>query len=149
MTDGGVDEMPASAAPSEEAAALERTGIPLPPLTVTVAAAASAAAGLVHATAAGTHVGDRTLVFLFALTAVAQLAWGAAAIVKPSRPVLLAGVALNGAAALAWVLSRSVGLPIIDSLSQPDDVGAQDLIAAALGALAAYSALLAVVNPVR
>ena len=127
----------------------EPAGIALPPLTVTVAAAASAAAGLVHATAAGTHTGDRQLVVLFAVTAAAQLLWGAVAIVRPSRWVLLAGVALNGAAALAWVLSRSFGVPFIDSLSEPEEIGAQDLIAAVLGALAALGALLAVVNPVR
>lgn len=137
MTDGGPDTTP------------ERAGIVPPPLTVTVAAAGSAAAGLVHATAAGTHSGDRQLVVLFALTAVAQLAWGAVAIVRPTRAVLMAGVALNGAAVLAWVLSRSFGLPVIDSLSQPEEVGAQDLIAAVLGGLAAFGALLAVVNPVR
>jgi hypothetical protein len=134
---GGIEPAPAAA------------GVALPPLTVTVAAAASAAAGLVHATAAGTHAGDRQLVILFAVTAVAQLAWGAIAMVRPVRPVLLAGVVLNGAAALAWVLSRSFGLPVIDSLSQPEEVGVQDLIAAALGALATFAALLAVVNPVR
>jgi hypothetical protein len=127
----------------------EPAGIGLPPLTVTVAAAASAAAGLVHATAAGTHAGDRQLVVLFALTAVAQLIWAAAAIVRPVRPVLLAGVVLNGVAAVAWVVSRSFGLPIIDSLAQPEEIGVQDLIAAVLGAAAAVAALLAVVNPVR
>jgi hypothetical protein len=124
-------------------------GLDLPPLTVTVAAAASAAAGLVHAAAAGTHTGDRQLVVLFALTAVAQLAWAAAAIVRPARSVLLAGVLLNGAAAVAWVLSRSFGLPLLDSLSEAEEIGAQDLIAAVLGAVAAVGALLAVANPAR
>jgi hypothetical protein len=114
-----------------------------------VAAAASAAAGLVHATAAGTHTGDRQLVILFALTAVAQLVWAAAALLRPVRWVLLTGVALNGAAALAWVLSRSFGLPLIDSLSQPEEVGAQDLIAAVLAGLATFASLLALANPVR
>lgn len=145
MTDAGVDEHTAER-PEPPAGPV---GVSLPPFTVTLAAAASAAAGLVHATAAGTHTGDRQLVVLFAITAVAQLAWAAAAIVRPSRLVLLAGVALNGAAALAWVLSRSSGLPVIDSLSQQEEVGAQDLIAALLGAVAAVGALLAVVNPVR
>jgi hypothetical protein len=141
MTDSEVEEVDTPPEPAQ--------GLGLPPLTITVAAAASAAAGLVHATAAGTHTGDRQLVVLFALTAVAQLAWAAAALVRPTRLVLFIGIALNGAAALAWVLSRSFGLPIIDSLSQPEEVGVQDLIAAALGGLAAVGALLAVVNPVR
>ena len=44
---------------------------------LSLAAVASAAAGLVHAAAAGTHAGDRTLAVLFAVFAVAQVAWPA------------------------------------------------------------------------
>jgi hypothetical protein len=121
----------------------------LPSFPVACAAAASAAAGLVHATAAGTHAGNRQLVVLFALTAVAQLAWAGVTAFRPSRVVLILGAALNGAAALAWVLSRTIGLSAIESLAEPEPVGFQDLTAAVLGAVAAAAAVVALVRSER
>jgi hypothetical protein len=102
------------------------------------AAAASAGAGLVHAAAAGTHNGDATLAWIFAATAVAQLAWATLAVFRPRRLLLVAGVALNGGAALAWVLSRTVGLA--GPLAEVEAVGVQDLLAAVLGTIAAVGA---------
>src|SRR5512144_1976262 len=75
-----------------------------------IAAVASAGAGLVHAAAAGTHNGDRTLALLFAACAVAQIGWAAVALMRPRRATALAGIAVNGAAVAAWVLSRTVGI---------------------------------------
>ncbi len=114
-----------------------------------IAAVASVAAGMVHATAAGNHAGDTTLVRLFALTAAAQAAWGVIALMRPMRAVAWAGVALNGVFVGAWVLSRTTGLPLIDSLRQVEEVGTQDVIAAALGATAVAAAFLSVMQPVR
>src|SRR5688572_20390767 len=75
-----------------------------------IAAAASAGAGLVHAAAAGSHRGDTTLMWLFACTAAAQLAWAAWMALRPGRNAARAGMLLNGGAVLAWALSRTVGL---------------------------------------
>ena len=113
------------------------------------AAVASVAAGMVHATAAGNHAGDDTLVRLFALTAAAQAAWGLIALMRPMRAVAWAGVALNAVFVGAWLLSRTVGLPLVDSLRGVEPAGTQDVIAAALGATAVAAALLSVVQPVR
>jgi hypothetical protein len=130
-------------------AEVETTSAPeRPALTpaLTVAAAASAAAGLVHAAAAGGHEGDQTLVVLFGATAVAQVGWAAWAALRRSQLVLVAGMLLNAAAAGAWVVSRTVGLPVIDSLAAIEPVGRQDFLAAALGAVAAIGALWALVR---
>lgn len=108
---------------------------------VVVAAAASVGAGLVHAAAAGSHNGDATLAWLFALTAAAQLSWGALAGAWPRRLMIAAGAVLNGGAALAWLLSRTVGL--FGPLAEVEPVGTQDTLAAVLGALAAVAALVA------
>ena len=113
------------------------------------AAVASVAAGMVHATAAGNHAGDDTLVRLFALTAAAQAAWGLIALMRPMRTVAWAGVALNAVFVGAWLLSRTVGLPLVDSLRGVEPAGTQDVIAAALGATAVAAAALSVVQPVR
>jgi hypothetical protein len=118
------------------------TQIPSPARPVSsalvAAAAASAGAGLVHAAAAGTHNGDATLAWVFAATAVAQIAWAAFAVLRPHRLLIAAGVALNGGAALAWVLSRTVGLA--GPLVEVEAVGVQDLLAAVLGTIAAVGA---------
>ncbi len=107
-----------------------------------VAGAASAAAGLVHAAAAGTHNGDTQLTWLFAVTAIVQLGWGAwaasAAMARDGtarrRNVVAAtGLALGAAAVGAWILSRTTGLPVVESLAEREDVGLQDAIAAVLG----------------
>ena len=50
---------------------------------LSLAAVASAAAGLVHAAAWWTHAGDRTLAVLFAVCAVAQVTWAAIAACTP------------------------------------------------------------------
>jgi hypothetical protein len=110
-----------------------------------LAAAASAGAGLVHAAAAGGHDGDTTLMWLFAATAVAQLGWAAWIVLQPGRVAAVAGLALNGGAALAWLGSRTIGLA--GPLEGVEAVGTQDLVAALLGALAAVAAGLGLVRP--
>ncbi len=110
-----------------------------------VAAAASAGAGLVHAAAAGSHGGDSTLMWLFALTAAAQLAWAGAMVLRPGRGVAAAGIVLNGAAALAWASSRTVGL--VGPLRSVEAVGTQDLVAAVLATIAAIAAGIALRAP--
>lgn len=105
------------------------------------AAAASAGAGLVHAAAAGTHNGDATLVWLFAVTAAAQLVWAALVLMHSNRLLVVAGIALNLGAFGAWVLSRTVGL--VGPLAEVEAVGTQDLLAAVLGGVAGGAALFA------
>ena len=108
---------------------------------VGLAAAASAGAALVHAAAAGSHTGDDGLQLLFAVCAALQLGWAALVLTTPRRAVLLAGVALNGGAVAAWLASRTIGLPVVDSLREVEAVGLQDSLAALLGALAVLGAM--------
>jgi hypothetical protein len=112
-----------------------------------VGAAASAGAGMVHAAAAGSHSRDPEVAWLFALCAVAQLGWAIVVVLRPSRALLVSGIVLNGACVAAWLLSRTVGL--VGPLAAVEDVGAQDLIAAALGACATGAAALALRAPRR
>ena len=109
---------------------------------IVVAAAASAGAGLVHAAAAGSHNGETSVAWIFAVCALAQLAWAGVVLGRPIRVVLTVGAALNGACVLAWVLSRTVGL--VDPLAGVEAVGTQDLLAAVLGTIAALAALFAI-----
>jgi hypothetical protein len=114
-----------------------------------VAALASAGAGLIHAAAAGAHTGDRVMVVLFAVAAVAQVGWAAVARERPTRGVALAGAGLNAALVLAWLATRTAGLPLVDALREPEAAGVQDTVCAVLGLVAAGLALVAVVRPRR
>src|SRR4051812_6140695 len=91
-----------------------------------VAASASAGAGLVPAAAAGSHNDDAALAWLFAATAILQLGWAAIVVVRPWKALVVAGLLLNGACVIAWVLSRTVGLA--GPLAGVEAVGAPDTI---------------------
>src|SRR6476659_4467220 len=106
---------------------------------IVIAAAASAGAGLVHAAAAGSHNGETSVAWIFAVCALAQLAWAGIVVARPLRAVLCLGAALNGLFVLAWALSRTVGL--VDPLAGVEAVGTQDLLAAVLGGIATLAAL--------
>ena len=114
---------------------------------LTIAALASAGAGLVHAAAAGTHQGEQSLVVLFSICALAQLGWAVLVLVAPTRAIVIAGVVVNLAAVGAWALSRTTGLPLIDALREQEAVGRQDLVAALLAGLAVFATLAALLWP--
>ena len=111
------------------------------------AAAASVAAALVHAAAAGTHGGASELVTLFAVTAAVQAVVAGAVAFSPGRASLLAVASVNTAAVAAWGFSRTTGLPWPELLNEAESVGAQDLAAASLGAVAALLAGVALAAP--
>ncbi|HEX4902700.1 MAG TPA: hypothetical protein VFV42_07815 [Acidimicrobiales bacterium] len=108
----------------------------------TLAAVASAAAGAIHAAAAGSHAELTTLSRLFAVAAVAQIGWAAASLRRPGRPTVLAGVAINLAALGAWGVTRSAGLDAIEGLERSQSVGFADGLAAVLAVVAALGAAL-------
>jgi hypothetical protein len=102
-----------------------------------LAGAASASAGLVHAAAAGGHAGVEGLALIFSATAAAQLAAGALAALRPTRWAAAAVIGLNVAALAAWLLSRTVGLPLLPGETGVQPVGLQDLAGALLALVAA------------
>lgn len=105
-----------------------------------VAAAASIAAGAIHAAAAGSHAELATLSMLFAVTAVVQVGWGAAALLRPDPAVVGAGVGINLAGFGAWATTRTVGVASIEGLEAGQGVGFQDGLAALLAAIAVVTA---------
>lgn len=111
-----------------------------------IAAAASIAAGLIHAAAAGSHAELATLSMLFSITAVAQIGWGAAALVRPTPPVMVAGLGINLAALGAWLTSRTVGLSAVEGLEAGQNIGFQDGLAAGFALLALAATTVAVAD---
>jgi len=107
------------------------------------AALASAGAAAIHFAVAPMHYEEYVpFALVFALTGVAQLAWALLALLRPTRPVLLAGVLLSAGVVAVWVLTRTVGAPVGPEAGEPEAVGAADLLCSVLE-LAVIGAVLA------
>ncbi|MDQ4133894.1 MAG: hypothetical protein M3179_11990 [Actinomycetota bacterium] len=105
-------------------------------------------AGLVHATAAGTHAGDSTVVVLMALTALVQVVLGMTVATRPGRLTLVAVAGVNVAVLGAWVATRTTGIPFVAGLGHQESVGLQDLTAQVLGFTGAAAAVVALIAPI-
>ena len=107
-----------------------------------LAGALTLGAGLAHVAAATDHAGENTAVFVFLLVAAAQTLLGAAVLLRPSSPALLAAATVNAAAAVAWTVSRTAGLPHVLGLGGREAVGAAD-VATTVAELIAVAAAVA------
>ena len=118
-------------------------GIPGP---LRIAALASLGAGAIHATCVGTHGDERSVIFSFAVIAALQIGWGALALVRAGRWVSLSGIAINGAALVGWVLSRTAGISFINGFETAESPGFPDTLAAVLAVVAVLGAVAALAN---
>ena len=105
-----------------------------------IAAAASLAAGAIHATAIGAHSEHRQAAVIFTLTAVVQLVVGVSALMRSGPAVLTLGAMANVGAILGWILAKTVGLPF-EGLDVPEPLQRADTLAAILAAIAALAVL--------
>lgn len=96
------------------------------------AAYSSIGAGLIHAIAVGLHAEHAPAARAFLLLAVAQIGWGITAMSHGSWQVRLAGVCVNGAALVGWVLTRTTGIAFISGLQTPESAQVADTVCAAL-----------------
>jgi hypothetical protein len=103
---------------------------------LTAIALASIGAGAIHVAAAVTLGSDssQNLVFFLAV-AVAQIVWGAVALVRAPRWWLALGVLGNLLVAVTWVVSRTVGLPVGEYAGVVLPVAFPDALATALEAV--------------
>lgn len=105
-----------------------------------VAALMLGAAGI-HFGMMGEHAGvSWTHGMFFAVVAWLQIALAGAIVFRPSRTVVLAGLALNLGILVVWVLTRTVGIAI-GSDGTPDPWGTIDIIAAAFEGVAILAML--------
>jgi len=128
-----------------------RKAAPTPPTSrglaglLPIGACASIAAGIIHAGAIASHSDHRAAVWVFVATTVVQLAWGAYALARPSRPIALSGVVISAAALGGWIIAKRWGLWFIDGLSEKEPIQLADGLCALLAGvtmLAASAALL-------
>ncbi len=103
-----------------------------------VVAAASLAAGAIHAAAIGAHSEHRQASLIFMMTAVVQIAVGVSALIRPGPVVLSLGAMVQVGAILGWMLAKTIGLPI-DGLDVAEPVQRADSLAMILALLAALA----------
>ena len=95
-------------------------------LVAQVAAVFSIGAGVIHVSAAGDHTNLRLMFVGFLAVAAAQVVLGAVLMWRrPSRWVVVAGIALMVGAIGVWVLSRTEGLPFLED-GHTEPVGFKD-----------------------
>ncbi len=108
-----------------------------------VGALASIGAGAIHAAAAGVHSEHPWLARIFVIFAAAQIIAGAAALLRPGRPIAAAMLAVNAGAVAGWALTRITGIGWIDGLQARESPQFADSVCAALGGVAAAGAAVA------
>jgi hypothetical protein len=108
------------------------------------AAAATAAAGAVHASVTAEHFKEFWLFGVFFIgAAAAQIAWAAMVMFRPQRRLLMLGLAGNAAIVLLWAFTRFVGLPLGPGAGTRESMGLVDIAATAYEVLAvAFTAAL-------
>jgi phage tail protein X len=111
---------------------------------IAVAGLTSLAAGIIHGGAIGLHVEHPQLARIFIVVTLLQVGWGLTMLLAPGVVLIPAGVLINGAAVGGWLLTRIGGISWIDGLEVAESPQWADSICAGLGAIAASTALAAV-----
>jgi len=115
-----------------------RVGSNVPGLLI--AAFASAAAAVLHATAAGVHADQTDLTRVFAALTVLQLGAATLGFVGSDRLACGTLMAVNGGAFGGWLVTRFVGIAAIDGLDIAQRPQLPDTVAALLAAAAVVAA---------
>ena len=100
---------------------------------------ASIGAGVIHGVAVGLHADHASLARVFMALTFAQVCWGIIAINRSQWSVVLGGFAINGAATVGWILTRTSGINFVSGLEivekpQPADTLCALLAVVAIGA---------------
>jgi hypothetical protein len=106
-----------------------------------IAAIASAAAGVLHAAAAGIHAEHPELARMFVVLAVGQMGAAVWGFVRPGRFAAVALAAVNAIALVGWVATRLTGISWIDGLESAERPQPADTIAAVFAAVALVMAV--------
>lgn len=110
---------------------------------IAVAGLTAVGAGIVHGGAIGIHAEHPQLARLFLAVTVAQLGIGLALLLRPATWHLPVSILVNSGAVAAWVVTRVTGISFIDGLEVREAPQLADSLCAGLGAVAAASALAA------
>lgn len=105
-----------------------------------VAGGASVGAGAIHAAAIGVHSEHRQAVVTFTIVAAIQLGWGAIALARPGRLLLVLGALANAGIVGGWVVAKTSGISFIDGLEESEPAQFADSLAAGLAIVAVLAA---------
>ncbi len=104
------------------------------------AAALAFASGVVHLALIVPHLRESVaLAVLFSLAGAAEVAWGVIVLRGCTTTVVLAGQALLVSVAVAWLMSRTLGLPFGIDPGPPESFGVLDCLTGACELFAAYA----------
>lgn len=107
---------------------------------LTIGAVASAAAAVLHATAAGVHADQPELARVFTVLAVLQLGAAVVSFLRSDRLASGSLLVVNGAAVVGWLVTRFVGISWIGGLEAAQRPQVADTVAALLAAVAVVAA---------
>lgn len=146
MVDAALAAAPASTEASEPSTTSETSHKPSPTgaspsILLAIAALGSIGAGVVHATATGSHSEHRQAMISFAVLALLQIGWGVLAFVRPQRWLGLLGAAVNAAAVGGWLLAKTSGISFVDGFEEAESVQFADALAAGLALVAVVGGL--------
>jgi hypothetical protein len=94
-----------------------------------VTATLAAAGGVIHLEASIDHRDLVVVAFGFAAMAIGQLVLAGVMLLRPTPAVLIAVGAVHAAIALVWIMSRTIGLPLIPGAERAAQVGVADVVA--------------------
>jgi hypothetical protein len=117
------------------------TGEPYRDVRMQWAAVASIGAGVIHGTAVGLHADHPTLSRVFLVLTVLQVAWGVMALQRSQLTVVVSGVAINGAAAIGWLFTRTTGIAFVGGLETVEKPQTADMLCALLAVVSVAAAL--------
>jgi hypothetical protein len=119
-------------------------------LVAVILALVSAGAGAIHFAVIRGHFDEYWLYGLFFIvTALFQLVWATAVIVRPSNVLLVVGILVNAAIVGSWILTRTVGLLVGPSADEVEPVGLADALATAFEVVVVCGAGLALLGARR
>jgi hypothetical protein len=103
---------------------------------------ASAAAGILHLTAAPAHGAHDEILAFFIASGTAQIAFGAFVLAPaPPRSMLRAAAAGNAALVAVWAASRMTGLPFVEGAGHAEPVGVKDTVTVLFELIAVATAI--------
>ena len=108
-----------------------------------VCAAATVAAAAVHVYVVPEHFAESALYgsFFVGLAAL-QLGWAALVLVRPSRALLVGGVAGNASVVLLWLMTRLVAVPLGPGAGEREGFGRLDVFATSCELLVIVAAVM-------
>jgi hypothetical protein len=119
-------------------------------LTAIAVGLASAGAGAIHFAVIRDHLDEYWFYGLFFIvTALIQLVWATAIVIRPTTLLLALGIVVNAGIIASWVVTRTVGLLIGPSADEVEPVALADALATGFEAAIVLGALFLVVRDAK